>query len=225
MTIAVITPIAEEFAGILKAFDHCWQSHKTKPVGRIEVCEYRAGEVIVVQGGHGKVQFGVITQHLLDSYSDLSLVICAGVAGSLTRAISVSDVVIGTATVEHDFNSNSLEGPLPTLDGSAQHIASLRQMNNLGMSSFRVHFGTIASGDEDVTDPMRASELHSRTGALAVAWEGAGGARAAAFSKVPFLEIRGISDMADHDFSSTWMDTLPTAIRNVAVVIAAMTCQ
>ena len=71
-------------------------------------------------------------------------------------------------------------------------------------------------------DPMRASELHSRSGALAVAWEGTGGARAAAFSRVPYLEIRGISDMADHEFSNTWMDTLPGAIRNVAVAIAAL---
>ena len=222
MTIAVITPIIEEHHDILKTFDQCWGRHKTQMVDRTEVCVYREGKIVVALGGHGKVQFGVAAQHLLDSCQGISLVICAGVAGSLTSAIRVGDVVIGTATVEHDFNASSPNATLPAFDGSSQHIAALRQVSTSGDPSFRVHFGTIASGDEDVMDPTRASELHSRTGALAVAWEGAGGARAAAFSEVPFLEIRGISDMADHDFSKTWLATLPGAIRNVANVIVAL---
>ena len=222
MPIAVITPIPEEFQGVIRAFDQRWDSHATREVGKIQVCEYRGGEVIVAQGGLGKVQYAVTTQHLLDNYADLSLVVCAGVSGSLTRATSVGDVVKGTATVEHDFNSKSPDARLPRFDGSARHIAALRQQANSGNTSFCVHFGPIASGDEGVTDPLRASELCSRTDALAVAWEGAGGARAAAFSGVPFLEIRGISDMADQDATSTWMANLPGAIQNVALVVAAL---
>ena len=47
-----------------------------------------------------------------------------------------------------------------------------------------------------------------RTGALAVAWEGAGGARACHFSGIPFLEIRGITDSADSDAASDFRATL-----------------
>ena len=219
MTIAVITPIPEEFHGILKVFDQGWQSHTRRRAGRIEVCEYRNGEVIVAQGGIGKVQFGITALHLLDNLSDLCLVICAGVAGSLARTINVGDVVIGTASVEHDFRPSAPDPPLPRFDGSAQHIFAIRQMSTLGKTSFGVHFGPIASGDEAIVDPLRASELGRKTGALAVAWEGAGGARAAAFSEVPYLEIRGISDMSDYGASNTWMANLPTAIRNVALMI------
>ena len=71
-------------------------------------------------------------------------------------------------------------------------------------------------------DSCRAGELHTRTGALAVAWEGAGGARAAAFSDVPYLEIRGITDMADHDAASTWKPNVPHAMGNVAVIVATI---
>lgn len=77
----------------------------------------------------------------------------------------------------------------------------------------------IASGDEAIIDEKRARELHKVTGALAVAWEGAGGARAAAFSDVPYLEIRAISDGADDEARSVWCENLPSAMMNVATVL------
>ena len=87
---------------------------------------------------------------------------------------------------------------------------------------FGIHFGPIASGDEAIFESKRAREVHERTGALAVAWEGAGGARAARFSDVPYLEIRGISDKADQEAPEVWMENLPSAIHNVAVVIDSL---
>ena len=222
MPIAMITPIVEEFVALTEALDRRWHRHDLRHVGRVKVHVYRSGDVILAQGGLGKVQFAVTTQHLLDNLDDLSLVVCAGVSGSLTKDSSVGDVVIGTTTVEHDFNSKPPDSRMPRFDGSARHLAALRKANSTSQSTFQVHLGPIASGDEAILDASRASELHSRTRALAVAWEGAGGARAAAFSGVPYVEVRGISDMADHDASSTWKANLPDAMRNVAVVVASL---
>ncbi len=220
MPTAIVTPIAEELDALTEAFDQRWHSRDLCQVGRVRAHLYRSGDVILAQGGLGKVQFAVTTQHLLDNLDDLSLVVCAGVSGSLTRDASVGDVVIGTTTVEHDFNSKPPDARMPSFDGSARHLAALRKAYSTSQSAFQVHLGPIASGDEAILDASRASELHSRTGALAVAWEGAGGARAAAFSGVAYIEVRGISDMADHDTSSTWKANLPDAMRNVAVVVA-----
>ena len=220
MTTVVITPIAEEIEALAKAFDQRWGSHEVRETGRLQVLEYGAKGVILCQGGLGKVQFAVTTQHLLDNLGSPSLVVCAGVAGSLTTSARVGDVIVGTATIEHDFNSSSLDRQLPKFDGSARHVAALRQASVLSQGSFRVHFGQIASGDEAVVDPVRASELHARTDALAVAWEGAGGAKAASFSQVPYVELRGISDMADHDAVDTWKANLLDAMRNVSSIVA-----
>ena len=63
---------------------------------------------------------------------------------------------------------------------------------------FRIYIGVMASGDEDIVDRSRAEEIHRQTGAVAIAWEGAGGARASRFSGVPYVEVRVISDAADH---------------------------
>ena len=86
---------------------------------------------------------------------------------------------------------------------------------------FRVHFGIIASGDEDIVARTRAQQLKDQFGATAVAWEGAGGARACAFIGIPFIEIRGITDVANDDAPEDFNENLQTAMRNVAHVLLA----
>jgi adenosylhomocysteine nucleosidase len=83
----------------------------------------------------------------------------------------------------------------------------------------QVHFGPIASGDEDVIDAARRQEIQQLTGALVVAWEGAGGARACQFSGLPFVEIRGVTDSANSTASADFARNLHRALCNVATVI------
>jgi nucleoside phosphorylase len=54
-----------------------------------------------------------------------------------------------------------------------------------------------------------------------VAWEGAGGARAAKFSNLPFVELRGISDMADQSLGSDFFANIPITMQNIAEFVAA----
>ena len=120
MPIAVITPISEEFNALSRALEQHWQDRDVRQVGRVQAHAYRCGEVILAQGGLGKVQFAVTTQHVLDNLHNPTFMVCAGVAGSLTRDVTVGDVVIGTTTVEHDFNSKQPDARLPRFDGSGQ---------------------------------------------------------------------------------------------------------
>ena len=69
----------------------------------------------------------------------------------------------------------------------------------------------------------RKRVLHASTGALAVAWEGAGGARACAFNRIPFVEIRGVTDTADHNAASDFEENLEVAMRNLATLITCWT--
>ena len=65
----------------------------------------------------------------------------------------------------------------------------------------------------------RIRELIDSTGALVVAWEGAGGARAAQLSDIPFLEIRGISDGAGENAFEEFWANIPIAVGNVAAIV------
>ena len=63
-------------------------------------------------------------------------------------------------------------------------------------------------------DSQRTKELRELWKALAVAWEGVGGARASAFSDVPYLENRGATDTADHEAPVVFYVNLKIVMKN-----------
>ena len=117
-------------------------------------------------------------------------------------------------------NNKFSERALPKFDGAQAAVTELRSVSH-STKAFSVHFGPVASGDEDVVETERKRVLHKSTGALAVAWEGAGGARACAFNRIPFVEIRGVTDTADHNAASDFEENLEVAMRNLAILITA----
>jgi adenosylhomocysteine nucleosidase len=128
---------------------------------------------------------------------------------------------VATETIEHDIRNKFGKPRMPSYTGDEKTIQTMRQLGT-DNGSFQLHFGAIASGDEDVVDVKRQEELKLRTGAIAVAWEGAGGARACQFNEVPFVEIRGISDGANSNAPSDFLENLPRVMDNLAVLISSM---
>ena len=212
--ILIITPLKEEYddlhhsLSVLKS-----ESHEGK-IGKLDVHHFPELSVTLARGGHGKTQFGIQTQHLLD-HDQFDLVICAGAAGALAPEVKVGDLIVATSTIEHDFNNKFVPRPKPRFKGDASSIEQLRVLK-LPEANFKVHFGIMAGGDEDVIDLKRGREIHQAHKALAVAWEGVGGARACAFSEVPYLELRGATDTADHAAPVVFDINLKIVMKNIA---------
>ena len=218
MSRLIITPMKEELDFLLQNCTNRGFHAKSAMIGRLPVVRLPDLDVTLARGGLGKVQFAVQAQHLIDTCNDWDLIICAGAAGALVDTVSVGDVVVATTTVEHDYNNKFSERALPKFDGARAAIADLKSVSH-STDTFSVHFGPIASGDEDVVETERKRALHESTGAFAVAWEGVGGAKACAFSRIPFVEIRGITDTADHNAASDFEDNLEVAMSNLATLI------
>lgn len=177
-------------------------------------------EISIATGGHGKAQFAAQTQHLIAHHpGDIDLVICAGASGALTEQVSLGDIIVGTKTIEHDYKLRFVEKPLPAHSGDPQAISQLRDIAQNYQFPFDIHFGKIASGDEDIIDPEDARALHTKTDALCVAWEGSGGARAAELSELPFLEVRVITDSADGSASEDFQKNLGKTIPNISSML------
>lgn len=221
MTVLVVTPIEQEYEAFTNALDAFGHSRTSRSVGRLTATEYDSGEIILAQGGLGKAQFGVQTQHLIDNLEGISVVVCAGTCGRLDSSLSVGDVVVATHTVEHDFNRGMalIKMPLPSFKGDAQLIEKLKSIADKSNLPCSIRFGGIASGDEGIASEKRIREITESTSAIVVAWEGAGGARAAQLSGIPFLEIRGISDGAGENAFEEFWANIPIAIRGVATVV------
>lgn len=211
----LITPMQEELEFFRQRLADLGLWVGEDVIGRLPVNRVPDLGLTLARGGTGKAQYAVHTQHLLDSESGWDLVICAGAAGALSDDLNPGDLVVATETIEHDYDNRFSQRPLPRFSGDSASLAGLRRLAPASRS-FEVHFGIVASGDEDIVDRQRRESLFRATGASAVAWEGAGGARACAFSQVPYLEMRAITDTADSTAPEAFAANLETAMCNLA---------
>ena len=218
--ILVLAPLVEEWSILVRA---CEERQSTEILEDLKLpCSYvPAWRMALAQGGHGKTQFAVQAQYLIGRFPSVTLLVCVGAAGSLDADLSVGDVVVGTETVEHDYRQLFATRPLPRFRGDVACLALLRDSvaRRLG---FRVAFDIIASGDEDVVTSARAAQIRAKTGAVCVAWEGSGAARAATFNGIGSVEIRGITDAADKEASQDFARNLPIAMGNVFRLIEVL---
>jgi adenosylhomocysteine nucleosidase len=215
--ILIVTPLKEEYSDLYDSLsDLGLGSHKDK-IGKLDIHYFPTLNLTLARGGHGKTQFGIQTQHLLD-HAKFDLVICAGAAGALATEVSVGDVIVAISTLEHDYNNKFSNRPKPRFGGDPKSIEQIKALN-LSDADFKVHFGIMAGGDEDVIEVTRGAELRELHDALAVAWEGIGGARASAFNEIPYLEIRGATDTANHEAPIVFYFNLKIVMKNIAFLL------
>jgi len=215
--ILVVTPIQEEYNNLYNSLTALGLDSRKSGIGKLTVDYFPELNITLARGGHGKTQFGIQTQYLLD-HAQFDLVICAGTAGAIDPEVKIGDLIVSTTIVEHDYNNKFSVKPKPQFHGDAKSIEQLRALN-LTDADFRVHFGIMAGGDEDVIDLERGKELRELHTALAVAWEGVGGARACAFTEAPYLELRGATDTADHEAPAVFDVNLKIVMKNIACLL------
>ena len=218
MTVLFVAPLQQE----LDLFTHSLQDYghptTSMPIGLLDVLHFPTLNLKVARGGHGKTQFGVQTQYLLDHIPNIAAVVCVGAAGALAADLAIGDLVLAAETIEHDYTQRFRRHPLPRFAGDANLLLTLRQLP-LHTLPFQIHVGIIASGDEDVIELERAAALRQATEACAVAWEGAGGARACRFNAIPFLELRAITDTADQNAPGDFATNLHIAMASAAALV------
>lgn len=218
MKTAILIPLQQELHLLVQALEQAGLNGRKSGLGNLEVFEFRDLSFLVAQGGHGKTQFGIQAQYLLSQLPKVELLVYAGAAGALSTSLSLGDIVAATETVEHDYNLKFVSRPPPRFTSPPQVIDTLRRLPKTGLG-FGLHFGAIASGDEDIVTAARNRELAQSTGCIAVAWEGAGGARASQFNQKSYLELRGITDTANRHAAADFETHLAIAMANLAQVI------
>jgi adenosylhomocysteine nucleosidase len=218
MITAIVTPLKGEFSVIIHELEKLRFTKRNLGLSKLEAFEFNDLDLIVVYGGHGKAQFGIQVQYLLCQIPQIELLVGAGVAGALSNSLSIGDIVVATEIVEHDFNLKFANRPLPRFTSDNQTIDNLKRLlkTNLG---FAIHFGAVASGDEDIITETRKQEVAQLTGCIAVAWEGAGGARACKFSGKRYIELRAISDTANDSAIVDFEMNLAISMTNLAQLI------
>ena len=219
-SVLVAIPQENELQPFLRALAE--NGHPAEPltVGRMACFAIPSLGIVSTIGGHGKTQFAIQTQYLIGQSESFRDVLCVGAAGCLEEQCRFGDVVVATITIEHDYKIRFVKADSPSHSADPTLLEEFQQVVKSNPFPFTTHFGPVASGDEDIVDGQRALELQQATDALCVAWEGSGGARAAAFNGLRFLEIRCITDGADSDAASSFHANCEKAMPNIAQLIA-----
>ena len=134
-----------------------------------------------------------------------TLIINSGVAGTLTDALSIGDIAIAKDLVQHDMDTSPLGDPVGLVSGinkiyfeaDAKAVSAFENaVKALGANSVT---GTIASGDQFMSDTEKKNAIRDRFNAIACEMEGAAIAHVAYVNAVPFAVLRAISDSASGD--------------------------
>lgn len=193
-------------------------------------------QVVVLKCGIGKVAAAIGAQVLCDLYHVTAL-INTGVAGGLHPALAVGDIVLGTTAVQHDFDVTAFgyvrgymctgeDGQKPTVYTADAGLAErfyAAAAPLLGDS--KVIEGPVATGDLFVDSGEIKQRLIAEFGAAAAEMEGGAIAQTATANGVPFLLVRAISDLADHQANVSYEEFEQMAADRSAAILLAMTQQ
>lgn len=223
--IGILGAIPQEVNGIINLLKGTIE----KKIGNRTYYEGYLGskKVVVVYSRIGKVAAAVTVTTLLLEYK-VSKIVFIGVAGGIHSNIKIGDVVVASNLVQYDMDASPLRPKyeIPLLgktyfntDQDWSHeivskITTLLQPETLSqyiskdeLSKFeintpKVHFGTIASGDQFFSTQNQKDTLHnSLPEVLCVEMEGAAIAQVCYEFNTPFIVIRTISDNANQEAS------------------------
>jgi len=146
-----------------------------------------------------------------------ALLIHTGVAGTLTAALSVTDVAVGTSAVQHDMDTSPLGDPLGLISGINKiYFEADKKAADLFLAIAREDGinaigGRIASGDQFIASAEQKARIVKNFDAIACEMEGGAVAHAAYLNGTPFIILRAISDSADGSSHMDYPTFLPLA--------------
>lgn len=192
-------------------------------------------DIVLVFSRWGKVAASSTATTLLNLYQ-VDFLLFTGVAGAVDMTLNVGDVIIGNKLYQHDMDARPIfsKFQIPLTDvltfspnesyllqaetAAKKYLSNLKSTIDLNkLNQFSIHNpkvlqGTIATGDQFVTDAHVHEDmyLNSNEKAHAVEMEGAAVAQICEEYQKPYLIIRIISDKADGRAAIDFNDFIET---------------
>lgn len=197
-TIGIICALTKEIIYYKETFKNL----ETKKIMNVTfyIAEYENNKVVFCECGIGKVNSGIVTVLMIEHFNP-DFIINTGVAGAYDRSLKPFDVVVCDKAFYHDVDCRlDNEIPYGQIQGLPTFfLADIILNKYILQSNSNVYIGSIASGDEFVTDydhmKNRLNTYFMDVNVLAVDMESASIAHACYLNNVPFTIIRAISDV------------------------------
>ena len=181
-----------------------------------------ARRAVSTVSGVGKV-FAAMAAEILLLHFGATALLNTGVAGGLDPTLTVGDVVVADAVVQHDMNTCALGDPRGLVSGlNVVKIPTDAALTSALVAATRAEglrtlVGTVASGDLFVERPAHKQKIRAEFGAAACEMEGAAVGQVALAHGIPFAVLRAISDGGDGMEFSQFVRL--AAARSIAVTL------
>ena len=156
-------------------------------------------DIVAAQCGIGKVFAAMCAQTMILKFAP-EAIINIGVAGTVTKGLSVLDIAIADNVCQHDMDTSPLGDPVGLISGINQIFfpADENLAAAIGAAADKLgcrHItGTIASGDQFIHLPEKKDWIRDTFHAIAAEMEGGSIGHVCTVNKVPFAILRTISD-------------------------------
>jgi adenosylhomocysteine nucleosidase len=197
-----------------------------RPHFKVHEAEMFGTPVVIVKCGVGKVFAALITQYLADRY-DLAGVVSTGVAGGLSDALAIGDVVVSRDCIHHDMDVRALgfaRGHIPFTDFRifwGDETLLRKALSARLESGHRVVAGRILTGDQFISGARHETHGHltDELEGDAVDMESAAIAQVCFINGIPFVSVRTLSDKADGTAHVDFNAFLPEIVKNSFAVV------
>ncbi len=221
-TVGVIIAMEEEIQFLI----HNSPNIEMTIIGGLEFYEkHHAGQrLILVRSGIGKVNASMAATLLITHFTP-DYIINTGAAGGLLPTMEIGDIVVSTTTFHHDFDLQPIGFARGEIPGIPIHFHSDSKLSEiiesvLAEDQLNSHRGVVGSGEFFVHCQNYVKELkESFPTVVAVEMEAAAIAQVCYAFKVPFVVIRAISDVADHESHISFQEFVKLAGVNSAKVL------
>lgn len=184
-------------------------------------------DIVVAQCGIGKVFAALCAQAMILTFHP-DFIINTGVAGALHPDLAVGDVAIANTVVQHDMDTTPFGDPPGLISGiNMVHFpaddgvrAALKKA--VDTLQFNAMEGTIASGDQFLSDPAKKKAIRQTFDAIGVEMEGAAIGQVCFVNQVPFGVLRVISDSANGDGAMEYSEFLSLAANRSIEIIQTL---
>lgn len=185
-------------------------------------------KVVCAVCGIGKVFAAVCTEAMILNYSP-ELIVNSGVAGGLSRTLSVCDAVVATSLVQHDMDTSPLGDPVGLISGiNIVNIPCDERAGKLlkecaDSLGYHCETGVIASGDQFVASKEKKDYIIDNFLAIACEMEGASVGHVCYINDVKCVVLRTISDGGNDDAVLDYPTFVKKAAHNSCEIIKLFT--
>lgn len=215
--LGIVIAMKKEFTLLEKEF----LLGKKEIIGMIEfyIGTIKSKKVVIGFCGVGKVNAAICTQLLITHYG-ADVILNYGIAGALSKELSVGDIVISTGIYQHDFDTTEFGDPKGWVENlKTDKLESDENLNKelflMNLTDTTVVLGKIVSGDKFVSKVNERDALRKEFLAVACDMESGAIAQVCLQNKIPFIVVKGISDNLIENSGEDYQNNLDFAVEKV----------